>query len=212
MSNNGIIYVTQNLVNGKIYIGIHTKNEKEYLGSGMYLNRAITKYGRDNFRRIDVDEFDSLDIGLAKERVWIRELNSKVPSGYNLNAGGEGQFDPSLEVRAKMSMAHKDKPNLKLRGKPHSKEHKVKNSMAKMGKHPSEETKAKMSSSHKGNRNSRFGKHLNAAHKAKVSATWKGRHHGKESKSKMSMVHKGRSWSSARRAAYEKVWKEKSDY
>jgi hypothetical protein len=47
------IYKITNLVNKKIYIGVHqTKNlNDEYFGSGMLLNRAIKKYGKEFFSR-----------------------------------------------------------------------------------------------------------------------------------------------------------------
>ena len=47
----GYIYKTTNLINGKIYIGKRQKQEfdKYYLGSGIYLKKAIEKYGKENF-------------------------------------------------------------------------------------------------------------------------------------------------------------------
>ena len=51
----GFIYVTTNKVNGKKYIGkcIYDRinNWENYLGSGVYLKRAIKKYGKENFER-----------------------------------------------------------------------------------------------------------------------------------------------------------------
>jgi hypothetical protein len=40
-----IIYKTTCLINGKIYVGQDSKNNPDYLGSGIYLNRAIKKHG-----------------------------------------------------------------------------------------------------------------------------------------------------------------------
>jgi len=45
------IYKTTNLINGKIYIGQSFKHNCKYLGSGIFLKRAIKKYGIENFRR-----------------------------------------------------------------------------------------------------------------------------------------------------------------
>ena len=48
------IYKTTNLLNDKIYIGkkvYRKKDDNWYLGSGIYLNRAIKKYGRENFKK-----------------------------------------------------------------------------------------------------------------------------------------------------------------
>ena len=107
---SGAVYKTINLVNGKIYVGIHVRGKKDYLGSGRILAKAINKHGRANFKRIDIDEFDSIEVGLAKERFWIQELNSMVPSGYNLNGGGGGNFNPSRETRELLRISRLGKP------------------------------------------------------------------------------------------------------
>lgn len=43
----GYVYQTINLINGKKYIGKHKSNvfDESYKGSGVYLSRAIKKYG-----------------------------------------------------------------------------------------------------------------------------------------------------------------------
>jgi len=48
-----ILYKTTNMINGKIYIGIHrTCNVDDgYLGSGKLISSAIKKYGKENFNR-----------------------------------------------------------------------------------------------------------------------------------------------------------------
>ena len=47
------IYKTTNTENGKFYYGIHsTENLNDgYLGSGLLIRTAISKYGKDNFTR-----------------------------------------------------------------------------------------------------------------------------------------------------------------
>jgi len=130
MIRPGIVYVTRNLVNNKIYVGVHTRNMDGYLGSGYYLRNAIRKYGKENFIRTTIDEFDEIEIGLAKETYWIGELNSRWPSGYNLNDGGRGQFNPCEEVREKMSFAKRGKPSHRA-GKKQSPESRAKMSQSK---------------------------------------------------------------------------------
>ena len=52
MSNAiGYIYLTENIVNGKCYIGkrLKPKFNPKYHGSGKVLMKAINKYGKENF-------------------------------------------------------------------------------------------------------------------------------------------------------------------
>lgn len=67
----GFVYETTNLINGMKYIGkcIFSRQNgwKNYLGSGMYLKRAIEKYGKENFKReiivlaMDAEELNELE-------------------------------------------------------------------------------------------------------------------------------------------------------
>ena len=43
----GIIYKTTNQLNGKWYIGKDEKNNPKYLDSGVLLEQAIKKYGKE---------------------------------------------------------------------------------------------------------------------------------------------------------------------
>ena len=45
------IYITTNLINGKIYIGQCYAGKRWYLGSGVYLKNAVKLYGKENFKR-----------------------------------------------------------------------------------------------------------------------------------------------------------------
>jgi hypothetical protein len=56
------IYKTINTVNGCYYIGKHASDNIEsddYLGSGVYLNNAIKKYGREKFIKEILFVFDN---------------------------------------------------------------------------------------------------------------------------------------------------------
>ena len=87
-----IIYKTINLINNKFYIGKHQCSTLEdgYLGSGVALKEAITKYGKENFKREILFIFDNeVDMNLKeKELVTIDLVND--PNCYNLTVGGEG--------------------------------------------------------------------------------------------------------------------------
>ena len=57
------IYETKNLINGKLYRGIHkTENINDgYLGSGLVFCKAVKKYGKDNFERSILEYCNSYD-------------------------------------------------------------------------------------------------------------------------------------------------------
>lgn len=90
----GYIYKTTNTINGKIYIG-KKKSEtflgEKYLGSGIRLNSAISKYGKESFVVELLDSAQDLTELNAKEVKYIAEYNSRDPGvGYNIAAGGDG--------------------------------------------------------------------------------------------------------------------------
>jgi len=88
------IYKTTNLVNGKIYIGLTRKNNLEYLGSGKLILRAIKKYGKDNFKRVILEECNNLEELNMQEIFWIAYYNSIDPKiGYNILLGGNSYLD-----------------------------------------------------------------------------------------------------------------------
>lgn len=87
------IYKTTNLVNGKIYIGQHIGNRKNYLGSGKLIKRAIIKYGKENFSLEVLEYIENTDKELldSRERFWIKFFNSTDDTiGYNICSGGQG--------------------------------------------------------------------------------------------------------------------------
>ena len=51
-----IVYKTTNTLNGKIYVGVHTRDRDSYIGSGKALRLAIEKYGHENFTRETIFE------------------------------------------------------------------------------------------------------------------------------------------------------------
>jgi group I intron endonuclease len=114
MNENGIIYKTTNLINGKIYIGQHMKNNSEYLGSGKALKCAIKKYGKENFVRETLEECE-FELLNERETYWIIKYNSNNKRiGYNMTASGRvsnfGKFH-SDATKLKMSEAKKGNKN-----------------------------------------------------------------------------------------------------
>ena len=170
----GYIYLTTNLINGKIYVGQHKAKEfdKSYYGSGSLLKKAFKKYGKENFVTEILEWCSSYEELNEKEKYWIALKDSMCNGkGYNLDAGGNNS-SPTLETRKKISEHEKGKiipeevlkkmgeaskrnaknnPNYGMRGKHHGEEAKKKISAYQLennpnrGKSPSKETREKIS-------------------------------------------------------------------
>jgi len=121
-----IIYKTTNLINGKIYVGKDSNNNPTYFGSGLILNKAIKKYGINNFKK-EILENCSSSIQLnSQEQYWISTLDSTNKKiGYNIALGGCGgdtftnQSEDSkfrlLKLRNEKIKNYWDKPENKLK-------------------------------------------------------------------------------------------------
>jgi len=89
----GLIYCTTNLVNGKKYIGKQiNEGRKTYLGSGIYFQKAIKKYGRQNFQKEILISGIECEKELAEiEKYYIAFYDAaKSKNYYNIADGGEG--------------------------------------------------------------------------------------------------------------------------
>jgi group I intron endonuclease len=86
-----IIYKTTNLINGKIYIGKDSRDDINYLGSGIKLLGAIKKYGKDLFKKEILEVCTTLEHLNDQEIHWISKFNATDPLiGYNIAVGGTG--------------------------------------------------------------------------------------------------------------------------
>lgn len=102
-----IVYLTTNLVNNKIYIGMHkTENPyifDNYIGGGIYINepstyersktifqRAVKKYGPKNFKRKIIAIFDTVEEASYLEEQIVNEKFLARPDVYNMVIGGLG--------------------------------------------------------------------------------------------------------------------------
>ena len=65
MKKYNFVYKTTNLINKKIYVGVHSTDNLDdwYLGSGKRLLLAIRKYGKENFKREIISFVDSREDG-----------------------------------------------------------------------------------------------------------------------------------------------------
>ena len=93
-----IVYKTINLVNNKIYIGLHKTKDPEifdgYIGNGVYNTQpytyehaktafqyAVKKYGPKNFRRYTIAVFDTVEEAFqaykTEKEKYIKEVADK---------------------------------------------------------------------------------------------------------------------------------------
>jgi hypothetical protein len=211
---NGEIYKTTNNINGKIYIGYHTKKDSKYLGSGKHFRNAIKKYGKNNFTRIIIDYADNIEDLRIKEIFWIDFYDARNPEiGYNISKGGDG-FNPG-ENHMYGNMSGENHPNYGKTGEASS----------MWGRKHSEETKQLMSIRATGKGNSMYGKKgencpnygkpksdnhkrkIGDAHRGKVGPR-KGSHQSEESKRKIRDGHIGRKQSEEVKERISKSMKE----
>jgi group I intron endonuclease len=90
-SFTGIIYLTINQVNGKVYIGQTGINSTYYIGSGAAMLKAIKKYGKSKFTKTILrDNIESLTELNFWESFYIKLFDSRNPKvGYNIRPGGK---------------------------------------------------------------------------------------------------------------------------
>lgn len=88
------VYRTTNSLNGGFYIGYHkTVNpDDSYLGSGLFLRRAIAKYGQENFHKEVIAVFDNARDAFARERELLANCWGQAGC-YNIHEGGYGGFE-----------------------------------------------------------------------------------------------------------------------
>ena len=106
-----ILYKTTNLINNKIYIGIHqTKNlDDGYLGSGLAFKRALKKYGKENFKHEILKYCNSLEELLQEEKEYVTENWVNREDTYNLKTGGQSNGILSKDSKTKISETLKER-------------------------------------------------------------------------------------------------------
>ena len=146
----GFIYITTNMCNGKRYLGQKRFDYKwpYYIGSGKVFQRAVEKYGKENFVR------NIIDIAYSKEELNKKEYDYSIffnvvasDDWYNMVVGGGVTYGQNpyanktkeelQEINKKKSVALSGKNN-PMYGKHHSNETKRKIGEAHMGLHQGE--------------------------------------------------------------------------
>lgn len=149
---HNLVYKITNLINGNYYIGKHSTDniDDEYMGSGKLIQKAINKYGIENFKKEILFDFLTEEEAYQKEKELMplektHYYNNKC---YNLVEGGEGGIMTD-ETKNKIR-----KTNQQYCGEKHS----------QYGKPKSTETKEKISKTvsekTKGELNGMYGKKL----------------------------------------------------
>lgn len=86
------LYKITNKIDGKIYVGVHRTHDLQdgYMGSGLYIKRAIAFHGVKNFKKDILEFFDSVDEMFDKESMIVNENFLKRKDTYNVCLGGTG--------------------------------------------------------------------------------------------------------------------------
>ena len=182
MENNYCVYMHENKINHKKYIGqTSQKPEKRWDNGNGYVTsikfyNAIQKYGWNNFNHIILKENLTLEEANLLEAELIKNLKTQDDNyGYNIASGGTN-FKHSEETKKKIGAA---------------------NHLALQGNKWSEEQRKIMSEMFSGENNPFYGKHHTKESKEKISKNRKGKctgeehpfygkHHTEESLQKMS--------------------------
>ncbi len=176
MEKYGYIYLITNIINGKVYVGLHVGNyDKYYYGSGKIIKKALKKYGKENFtREILIWCNDKISLDYC-ENFWINVFDSKKHTiGYNIMSGGKSGGKHSDESKQKMRES--------TTGMKHTDEAKRKISESKIGIPRSEECIRKRIEKIKGVKHSE-------EHNKKISESLKGNTFAKGSKSRTGQKH-----------------------
>ena len=101
------LYQITNLVNNKIYVGVHKTTDMNdgYMGSGKVIIRAIKKHGIDNFKKVILETFTSAKEMYSREKEVVTDDFLLREDVYNLRRGGQGGFD----FINKTGLNHKDR-------------------------------------------------------------------------------------------------------
>lgn len=109
------IYEIKNLINGKTYIGKHkyennkTPETDSYMGSGLFIKKAIEKYGIENFKkRILLHNINTIQEVNFLERYFISMYRKYGQAEYNIADGGDGGNLGEIACK-KISLSHKGK-------------------------------------------------------------------------------------------------------
>lgn len=174
MTIHHTVYKITNLLNNKIYIGVHktTNLDDGYMGSGKIIKMAIEKNGIDNFKKEILYVFNTSDEAYDIESSIVTEEFIRRPDTYNIQVGGTGGWEHIIPGTYQLSPEIRKKIGDKLKGRKHTEDAKEKMSYARKkyistdpilvngmeGKFHTDKTKLKMAERKVGKNNPNFGK------------------------------------------------------
>lgn len=166
----GYIYIIENLINNKKYVGKTARNVKQRWAehrsdaktSDHYLYRAMRKYGINNFKIHEIEKIEDYELDEFNNRLSNLEIyyilfynTHDKGNGYNETVGGDGVCGYKLSNDAKERM-----------------------SIQRKGRKLTPEWKNNISNAFKGDKNPLFGTHLSDETKQKISESNIGKHTG----------------------------------
>ena len=165
------IYILINTVNKKAYIGVTKhpdKRIKEHKNSKSFLGNALRKYKFDFHILGIVDDYEK---AYKLESLFIEEMDSFYPNGYNMDSGGLGGRKFSETTKQKLRIAQTGK---KLS---ETTKQKIRNSKRGQRGFCSKETRVKIRNKLKGKKRKPFTKE----HKQNIGNSLRGKKISKES-------------------------------
>ena len=168
-------------ITGEFYFGSSFRAKSDYYwGGGKRIRERIAQYGKENFVKEILGEFDDRTESHRVENVYIEKFRNDEKClnqhlDYHFGTYGE-------ESRAKIGAAHRGEKS------------------PWYGKHRTEETRSKMSAAKLGDNHPMYGKHLSEEHRAKIGAAMRGENLSDATRAKMSAAQRGKHRTDATRA------------
>jgi len=106
------VYITINDINNKFYIGTHLTNNSldSYLGSGNLLLMAIKKYGKENFKKTILGEFENHREAHYWEEFYIKLFQATSREiAYNISPSGGTKYGGALSEYTKNKISKNSK-------------------------------------------------------------------------------------------------------
>ena len=135
-------------ITGEFYFGSSFKAKRDsYWGTGRKIKEQIAKYGKDNFIKEILGEFNDRVDAHKKENQYIEKFRNDDKCLNQMLNRHFGTY--SYETCAKNSAANRGEKN-PMYGKHRTDETRAKLSAANRGKHRTGETRAKIGAAHRG--------------------------------------------------------------